>query len=43
MGEKSGLGLSLVYNLVNRKLKGSIELLPDAGSGNHFPISVPRN
>ncbi|GLT19830.1 histidine kinase [Vibrio zhanjiangensis] len=38
----SGLGLTLVYNLVNQKLKGEILLGSDIGNGVQYTITVPK-
>jgi two-component system NtrC family sensor kinase len=37
----SGLGLSIVYNLVTQKLQGEIELAPDQSQGAAFLIHLP--
>lgn len=37
----SGLGMSITYNLITKKMGGSIKALP-AESGVHFQISLPR-
>ena len=39
----SGIGMSLVYNLVTQKLRGNIELNSKPGSGAHFTIVVPKD
>lgn len=39
----TGLGLSVVYNLVNTSLNGEIECLSEAGQGTQFNISFPVN
>ena len=38
----SGLGLHLVYNIVNQTLKGSIQLASTPGQGVQFTIRFPR-
>ncbi|MCG8368568.1 MAG: HAMP domain-containing histidine kinase, partial [Pseudanabaenales cyanobacterium] len=37
----SGLGLHLVYNLVNQKLKGNIKVDSTVGVGTTFMITLP--
>jgi signal transduction histidine kinase len=37
----SGLGLHLVYNLVTRKLKGSIKVQSELGKGTTFIVKIP--
>jgi signal transduction histidine kinase len=39
----SGLGLTIVYNLVTRSLNGSISCVSRPGSGARFVISFPEN
>ncbi|RKF19975.1 hypothetical protein DBZ36_05860 [Alginatibacterium sediminis] len=42
MGEGgSGLGLSIVYNLVKTTLNGTIEVIDEEWSGAHFEITLP--
>lgn len=38
----SGLGLNIVYNLVSRRLNGSISVQSTPGEGTRFVIDVPR-
>ncbi len=38
----SGLGLNLVYNLVNQKLKGSLVFESKEGEGVYYKITLPR-
>lgn len=42
-GGGSGLGLSIIYNIVTQKLSGSIECLSDENKGTQFIISLPLN
>ena len=37
----SGLGLSIVYNLVTQKLNGKIEVESEEGKGVRFTIAIP--
>ncbi|NOH71389.1 ATP-binding protein [Vibrio pectenicida] len=39
----SGLGLTMVYNLVNQKLKGEIQLKSDFGQGVRYTITLPKS
>jgi signal transduction histidine kinase len=39
----SGLGLTIVYNLVTRSLNGSISCVSKLGSGSRFIVSFPEN
>lgn len=39
----SGLGLNIVYNIVNTKLNGSIEVESEKGKGVKFKIVIPIN
>ncbi len=36
-----GLGMHLVYNIINHRLKGSIQCSSQLGQGTHFHIEVP--
>lgn len=38
----SGLGLSIVYNLVTRKLKGQIDVQSTPGNGSEFILLIPN-
>lgn len=38
----TGLGLNIVYNLVNQKLKGSLNLETAVGKGVKFTITIPK-
>ncbi|MCW8335007.1 PAS domain-containing sensor histidine kinase [Vibrio paucivorans] len=39
----SGLGLNLVYNLVNQKLKGELEFESKLNQGVHFTLRIPKD
>lgn len=39
----TGLGMHIVYNLVNHKLRGSIKVSSEVGRGTHFTIHLPQN
>ncbi|SFI26783.1 Signal transduction histidine kinase [Tindallia magadiensis] len=41
-GGGSGLGLSIVYNLVHYKLKGTLNFSSEPGQGVFFKISIPK-
>lgn len=38
----SGLGLHLVYNLVNTSLKGDVQVLSEPGTGTKFTLILPK-
>lgn len=38
----SGLGLNIVFNLVNRTLGGTIQVASEVGNGTRFTIRIPR-
>lgn len=38
----SGLGLNIVFNLINRKLKGQLHFESAPGQGVHFSLRIPR-
>ncbi|MDW6004878.1 PAS domain-containing sensor histidine kinase [Vibrio mangrovi] len=38
----SGLGLSLVFNLVTQKLKGTLQFSSEPGQGVHYSIKLPK-
>ncbi|MCE0494908.1 PAS domain-containing sensor histidine kinase [Vibrio salinus] len=38
----SGLGLNLVYNLINQKLKGELEFSSEEGHGVFYKITLPK-
>ncbi|WP_169566322.1 sensor histidine kinase [Sneathiella limimaris] len=42
IGRNSGLGLSIVQNMVNNILEGTIELKSEPGRGTTFQITLPR-
>jgi len=37
----TGLGLHIAFNIVQKSLKGRIDLAPDSGRGAHFVLSFP--
>ena len=41
-GENTGLGLHIVYNLVNQTLKGTITCDSEEGNGVDFVIRIPK-
>jgi len=42
-GDRSGLGLYIVYNTVNHILNGHIKCISDVGVGTEFIITLPKN
>jgi len=38
----TGLGMHIIYNLVNHKLKGRIKVSSEVGRGTHFDIVIPK-
>lgn len=39
----TGLGMHIVYNIVNQQLKGQIHLLRDKDQGVHFRLDLPKD
>ena len=37
----SVLGMNIIYNMVTRTLKGTIEVISELGKGSRFVITVP--
>ena len=38
----TGLGLNIVYNIVNQRLGGTIKVVSEAGIGTCFTVRIPR-
>jgi len=39
----TGLGMNIVYNIINQKLKGNINIISEPGSGATFIITLPQS
>ncbi|PCI59523.1 MAG: hypothetical protein COB35_11210 [Gammaproteobacteria bacterium] len=39
----TGLGMNIVYNIINQKLKGEIKITSELGAGATFVISLPKS